>query len=239
MEKEVVMSVPKALQEVLTETAQKAGKEKFQLESSRMLEVNLTGDHIWTKLGTMVAYRGGLKFERERAFERGLGMALKRFFTGEASPLMKVTGRGALYIADSGKHITLLKLQNESLFVNGNDLLAFEPKLQWDIRMIRRIAGMLAGGLFCVQLSGSGVVAICSHGDPMTLHTSSGAPVSTDPNATIAWSGNMFPDLKTDVSLRTFLGRGSGESLQMHFNGDGFVIVQPYEEKVSKGKSAG
>ncbi len=37
-------------------------------------------------------------------------------------------------------------------------------------------------------------------------------------------------DVKTDVSLKTFLGRGSGESLQMMFNGDGFVVIQPYEE---------
>ncbi|GIW75417.1 MAG: hypothetical protein KatS3mg104_0480 [Phycisphaerae bacterium] len=52
----------------------------------------------------------------------------------------------------------------------------------------------------------------------------------TDPNATIAWSGNLMPKFRTDVSLKTFLGRGSGESLQMVFNGDGFVVVQPYEE---------
>jgi uncharacterized protein (AIM24 family) len=30
--------------------------------------------------------------------------------------------------------------------------------------------------------------------------------------------------------VRTFLGRGSGESIQMLFEGDGFVVVQPYEE---------
>lgn len=230
------MSAPRALSEVLAETAQKAGKEKFQLESSRMLEINLNGDHIWTKLGTMIAYRGSLRFERERALEHGVGIAFKKMLTGEAASLMKVTGRGALYVADTGKHITLLKLQDESLYVNGNDLLAFEPSIAWDIRMIRRVAGMLAGGLFCVQLTGTGIAAISSHGDPMTLRTSVGAPVNTDPNATIAWSGNMFPDLKTDVSLRTFLGRGSGESLQMHFNGDGFVIVQPYEEKETRAK---
>jgi uncharacterized protein (AIM24 family) len=55
-------------------------------------------------------------------------------------------------------------------------------------------------------------------------------PVITDPNATIAWSGNLSPEFKTDISLKTFFGRGSGESLQMLFQGDGFVVVQPYEE---------
>ena len=55
-------------------------------------------------------------------------------------------------------------------------------------------------------------------------------PVFTDPNATIAWSGTLMPEFKTDVSLKTFFGRGSGESLQMQWQGDGFVVVQPYEE---------
>jgi uncharacterized protein (AIM24 family) len=32
------------------------------------------------------------------------------------------------------------------------------------------------------------------------------------------------------VSLKTFLGRGSGESIQMKFQGQGFVVVQPFEE---------
>ena len=40
----------------------------------------------------------------------------------------------------------------------------------------------------------------------------------------------MTPEFKTDISLKTFFGRGSGESIQMMFNGDGFVVIQPYEE---------
>lgn len=34
----------------------------------------------------------------------------------------------------------------------------------------------------------------------------------------------------TDISLGTFFGRGSGESVQLKFAGDGWVVVQPYEE---------
>jgi uncharacterized protein (AIM24 family) len=54
--------------------------------------------------------------------------------------------------------------------------------------------------------------------------------IFTDPNATVAWSGNLVPDIKTDISLKTFVGRSSGESLQMAFKGEGFVVIQPYEE---------
>jgi uncharacterized protein (AIM24 family) len=89
---------------------------------------------------------------------------------------------------------------------------------------------MIAGGFFNYHLSGSGLIAITSHYNPMTLRVLPGYPVFTDPNATIAWSANLVPDLKADLSFRTFLGRGSGESFQMKFEGDGFVVVQPYEE---------
>ncbi len=60
--------------------------------------------------------------------------------------------------------------------------------------------------------------------------SSVGGPARTDPSATIAWAGSLHPELRTDVSLKTFFGRGSGESIQMEFNGDGFVVIQPYEE---------
>ena len=37
------------------------------------------------------------------------------------------------------------------------------------------------------------------------------------------------------MSFKTFLGRGSGESIQMEFKGEGFVVVQPYEEVSMQG----
>jgi uncharacterized protein (AIM24 family) len=49
----------------------------FELESERMLEINLNNSMVWTKLGAMVAYRGNLKFTREGIFEQGLGNLLK------------------------------------------------------------------------------------------------------------------------------------------------------------------
>jgi uncharacterized protein (AIM24 family) len=114
--------------------------------------------------------------------------------------------------------------------VNGNDLLAMEPQIEWDIKIMKRVTGLLAGGLFNVKLQGTGMIAITSHFQPMTLRVRPGRPVVTDPNATIAWSGSLSPQLKTDVSLKTFFGRGSGESIQMLFRGEGFVVVQPFEE---------
>lgn len=92
------------------------------------------------------------------------------------------------------------------------------------------VGSIIGGGLFQVKLQGTGHIAIGTHGEPLTLLVKPGQPVFTDPNATVAWSGNLTPTIKTDISLKTFVGRGSGESIQMMFEGDGWVIVQPYEE---------
>ncbi|MEO2075824.1 MAG: AIM24 family protein [Bacillus sp. (in: firmicutes)] len=205
------------------------GEGFFELETPRMLEVNLDGQ-VWAKAGSMVAYHGEIKFEREGILEHGLGTAFKKAITGEGASLMKAGGQGKLYLADSGKKIIILHLNNESIFVNGNDLLAFEPSIKWEIKLMKKIAGLMAGGLFNVRCEGTGMIAITTHYEPLTLRVKPGQPVITDPNATVAWSGNLRPEFQTDISLKTFFGRGSGESIQMRFEGEGFVVVQPYEE---------
>lgn len=203
----------------------------FELESDRVLEVNLNG-LIWMKMGAMIAYVGNIKFTREGILEQGLGNLLKKAVSGEGTTLSKAEGSGKLYLADGGKMINVLQLQNESIFVNGNDLLAIQDGLSRDITMMRKVSAIASGGLFNVKVAGSGLIAVATHGRPLALRVSPGRPVFTDPQATVAWSGNLQPEFKTDVSFKTFLGRGSGESFQMMFQGDGFVLVQPYEEFV-------
>ncbi|MYL50867.1 AIM24 family protein [Halobacillus litoralis] len=208
----------------------------FELETPRILEVNLL-DQVWAKAGAMISYNGNIKFEREGILEHGVGRLFKKAMTGEGSSLMKATGRGRLYLADQGKKITIFDLDNETITVNGNDLLAFEPSIDWDIKLMKKVAGMVSGGLFNVTLSGSGRVAITSHYEPLTLLVRPGEPVITDPHATVAWSGHLEPNFRTDISFKTLIGRGSGESIQMEFEGDGFVIVQPFEEVYTTGQS--
>jgi uncharacterized protein (AIM24 family) len=178
----------------------------------------------------MVAYLGDIKFTREGLMEHGVGTFLKKAVSGEGAKLTKAEGVGRLYLADAGKKVQILSLHNETIFVNGNDLLAFEDSISWDISMMRKVSAMLAGGLFNVRLSGEGMVVLTSHYEPLVLMVSPQRPVVTDPNATIAWSGSLTPEFRTDVSLKTFFGRGSGESIQMMFRGEGFVVIQPFEE---------
>jgi len=176
-----------SLQEFLQETAVKAaGQDTFELEGKRCLVVALNG-MVWTKMGSMVSYNGNVKFTREGIMEHGLGRLLKKAVTSEGMMLTKAEGQGYVYLADGGKQVSIIRLENQAITVNGNDVLAFEQDIQWDVKMMKKIVGMMQGGLFNVKLSGTGYVAITTHYDPITLAVKPGQPVFTDPNATVAW----------------------------------------------------
>lgn len=220
-----------SIEAFLASTAQDDSKHDFfQLENPQLLEINLSGQRVMLKRGTMVAYDGHIKFEREGFLSQGLGNLFKKAISGEGTSMMKAEGTGRLYVADSAKYVHIINLTNDTINVNGNDVLAYEESVRSDIQLLKSAGGMLGGGLFQVRLSGNGHIALTTQGRPLTLRVTPTHPVCTDPNATVAWSGNLAPRIKTDISLKTLLGRGSGESFQMLFEGDGWVMIQPYEE---------
>jgi uncharacterized protein (AIM24 family) len=59
------------------------------------------------------------------------------------------------------------------------------------------------------------------------------APTFADAQAAITWSSGVTTGIKTDVNLKTLIGRGSGESVQMAFSGEGWVLVQPSEGRIA------
>lgn len=220
-----------SIQSFINETSQsETYHDFFQLEKTYLLEINLNNQKVMIKKGAMIAYDGNVTFKREGLLSKGVGNMLKKTISGEGTTMMESTGTGRIYVADLAKKVRILYLENETIVVNGNDVLAHEASIKSDIKMMKSIAGMMGGGLFQVMLNGTGHIALTTFGDPLTLIVKPGHPIFTDPNATVAWSGNLKPQINTDISLKTFIGRGSGESFQLMFQGEGWVIVQPFEE---------
>lgn len=208
------------LKELMQQTEGNETRESFVLQNSKLLKVRLT-DEIYCRMGSMIAYKGGIKFESTSG---GLGRWLKKAVTGEGISLMKASGQGDLYLAHQAADITVLRLNAETMFVEGRHLLAFEKSVDWDVTVIRG-AGVASGGLFTCRLTGTGYVAITSHGPLVVLD----APVVVDPDSVIGWSEGLVPQVKTDVNMKTLLGRTSGETFQLYFDGYGKVLVQPDE----------
>jgi uncharacterized protein (AIM24 family) len=203
--------------------------EAFTLQNPRLLKIELSATSVMARNGAMVAYQGDVRFEHKGG---GLGRLLKKAATGESLRLMQATGSGELFLANQAMLVHVLRLSNDTLTVNGSNILAFEAGIEWDITRVKGgTAGMLAGGLFNVGLSGSGLVALVSDGEPLRLDVAE-APTFADPQAAIAWSGGVSTNLKSDVQAKSLIGMGSGESFQLGFSGQGWVLVQPSEGRI-------
>lgn len=194
-----------------------------QKQNSKLLRVRIA-EPFMAKQGSMVAYQGNVDFAYQGG---GAAKFLKKAITGEGLSLMAVSGQGDVFLADTGKHVHILKINNGGLSVNGQAVLAFSSSLDWNVERVKG-GSMAAGGLFNTTLRGTGWVAITTDGDPVVLNPGD-APTFADANALIAWSLGLQTSIKSSFTAGALIGRGSGEAFQVAFQGPGFVIVQPSE----------
>jgi uncharacterized protein (AIM24 family) len=217
------------VQTTLGQFNETTSQDAFALQNSKLLKVRLGAVTIQAKLGSMVAYQGDVTFEH--AGSGGLGRMLKKAVTGEGTQLMKVTGTGEVFLADQAQDIHLIYLENDFITVNGPNLLAFDAGIDWDIKRVEGASAMMGGGLYNLSLQGTGWVAIISDGPPVLLNVAA-APTFADAQAAITWSSGVSTGIRTDFKMKNLIGRGSGESVQMAFSGQGWVLVQPSEGRV-------
>ncbi len=207
-----------------TNYAEIQSRDVFTLQNPKLLKVALEGT-VLARQGSMVAYQGTIEFDHQGS--GGIGRFLKKTVTGEGLPLMRCTGRGDLFLAQNADEIHLLKLEDDAITVNGSNLLAFEETVEWDVRRVEG-AGVLSGGMFNTLLTGPGWIAITAHGTPVVLSTDS--PTFADLQSAIAWSANLETSIHRSYKVgKALTGRGSGEAVQIKFEGTGFVIVQASE----------
>jgi uncharacterized protein (AIM24 family) len=224
------------VQSTLGEFQETKSEQPFALQNSKLLKVSLDQITIQAKAGAMVAYQGDVSFEH--AGSGGLSRMVKKAVSGEGTTLMKMSGTGEVFLADTAQDIHLIYLENDAITVNGSNLLAFDAGIDWDIKRVEGVSGMMGSGLFNTALNGTGWVAIVSDGPPVLLNTGE-APTFADPQAAITWSSSLQTGIKTDIKLKNFIGRGSGESVQMSFAGQGWVLVQPSEGRVQAAAGGG
>ena len=224
------------MQSTLGEFQETKSEQPFALQNSKLLKVSLDQVTIQAKAGSMVAYQGDVSFEH--AGSGGLSRMVKKAVTGEGTKLMRMSGAGEVFLAETAQDIHLLYLENDAITVNGANLLAFDAGIDWDIKKVEGASGFVSGGLYNTALTGTGWVAIVSDGPPVLLNTGE-APTFADPSAAITWASNVQTSIKTDIKLKNFIGKSSGESIQMAFSGPGWVLVQPSEGRIQISQASG
>lgn len=222
---------------------------KFETINELTLKVTCTGnDVLFTKAGAFIAGNnyGNKNYKFEKVLlgpQNNIGQALlgqiARRVTGENFPLMKVNlnGDSVTYYASYGQHVVIYHLEHgETISVESENILAFTQDCDYSVRFIG--VGVLSQkGLATSTLTArcsNAYVAVLSDGNPIVLsNVTSGDTISVDPDAVICWIGNGHcdPQVKADVSWKTFIGQTSGESYQFEWSGNAgvTVIIQPSE----------
>ncbi|MET9876701.1 AIM24 family protein [Actinacidiphila glaucinigra] len=206
---------------------------RMENHGSSMLKVAMqSGQDLFARTGSMVAYEGFVQYEPNPPAVR---QTASQWLTGEGAPIMKCSGDGLLYLADYGADVVCVYLNNEALSVNGSNLLAFDAHLQWGVERVKGLAKFAGQGLFNVGISGTGWVAITSRGTPVVVDCGRGEDETyVDPDALVAWSSGLKTKAKRSFKASALIGRGSGEAFQIGFSGQGFVVVQPSEDSTDR-----
>lgn len=197
----------------------------------KVLHADLTGDVVRASSGSMVAYTGNVTFKSAgMGGGGGLRAALKQRVAGESISLMECSGAGRVYLAENALDVTVVDLDNDTLTVESEHILAVTEGLKLDVQFAG-LRGMTSGqGLATTKVSGTGQCAITSDGPMIGLEVSPGQPLTVDPDAYVAGTGQLQMTMVSGVSWRSLVGEGGGEPFSLRFEGQGIVYIQPAEQ---------
>ncbi|MBF6137277.1 AIM24 family protein [Nocardia otitidiscaviarum] len=232
----------------------------FEKVNSKVVKVHAgQAGGVVARTGSMLFYQGDISFSPHQvpgANQMGgmgglMGMA-GRMMAGEHERTMLAQGNGEVHYGFAGLEVHVVHMQpGATLRVEASRLLANTAGLQSSIVSVASsggqggrggglmgalrgaASGVLTGqGMFTTQLSGQGAAVLLGHGGFIELQVGGPNPVVVDPQAFVASYGNVQTELKTAMSWRDAVGRGSGEAMQLHCVGQGVVFVQASEEKL-------
>ncbi|MGW2952997.1 AIM24 family protein [Streptomyces eurythermus] len=197
----------------------------MSVENAKCVKYAVNGE-MYARQGAMVAYRGDLVFERKG---QGVGGMLKRAVTGEGLPLMAVRGQGEAWFAHEAQNCFIVDVEPGDQFtVNGRNVLCFDASLSYEIKTVKG-SGITGGGLFNSVFTGQGRLGLVCDGNPLVIPVSEQVPVYVDTDAVVGWTTQLRTSLHRSQSIGSMLRGGSGEAVQLMFQGEGFVVVRPSE----------
>ncbi|MFH9071562.1 AIM24 family protein [Streptomyces alboflavus] len=207
----------------------------FRLQGSRMLAVDMTGDAVKAKNGSMVAYDGTMTFKKLTGGGEGIRGMVTRRLTNEQMTVMEVKGHGTCWFADHATEISLVGLQGEKLYVESSNLLCADASLRTGTTFTGLRGATQGNGVFTTTVEGMGQVALISDGPAVILRVTKQYPLHVDPGAYVAHQGDLKQSFQSGVTFRTLIGEGGGEAFQIRFEGEGLVYVQASERNTIAG----
>lgn len=230
----------------------------FTKVNSKVVKVNVgQAGGVVARTGAMLFYTGDVSFAPHQVPGSGqmggiggIARLAGRMMQGEHERTMIAQGNGEVHYGYAGLDVHVVDVApGAALRIEASRLLANTAGLQGSVVSVAGggsgggggMMGMLRGaatgaltgqGLFTTQLSGQGSAVLLAHGGVLELQVGGPTPVVVDPQAFVGAYGNVQTELKTAMSWRDAVGRGSGEAMQLQCVGQGIVYVQASEEKL-------
>ncbi|MFG2788566.1 TerD family protein [Streptomyces sp. NPDC048419] len=202
--------------------------QRWTQQNKKLVRVDLGigGQPVLARQGSMVLYQGKVDFGYKGA---GFAGRIVGNATGQEMQLMRCTGQGQVFLAESSTHLHPIELQGDAICVSAENVLAFDESLQYEVRRIEG-HGIPGGALFTMQFQGTGTIIVKTHGTPVVLPVT--PTTFADCNAVVAWSAAAQVIVSSQVRMRRNAYPGdTGESVNLQFRAapGNFVVVQPYE----------
>jgi len=185
--------------------------ETFHFLEPHLLEVDFAGK-VFIKQGSIYSYSGDLTFW------------VKDRRPGISPPLVIITGRGRLLLTDKEREITLMHVDDETVYVEPSHLLACEETLT--PRYVRVNEGAQEPIEF-VQLEGRGRVALSVLSRPLPISVTPEMPVSVPARSIIMWSGSLTPHAVVDRQIYEVLHpAGTTPTSLVRLEGHGRILME-------------
>ncbi|MGW5308668.1 AIM24 family protein [Nocardia thailandica] len=231
----------------------------FEKVNGKVVKVDVAqAGGVVGRTGAMLFYSGEVFFSPHQIPGASPGMRgggllqmAGRMMAGEHESTMLARGNGVIHYGFAGLEVQVVHMQpGATLRVEASRLLANTANLQASVvsvassgggggggGLMGALRGAAAGvatgqGMFTTQLTGQGSAVLLAHGGFLELQVGGPNPVVVDPQAFVAAYGNVHTELKSAMSWRDAVGRGAGEAMQLHCQGQGVVYVQASEEKL-------
>ena len=185
--------------------------ETFRFIEPHLMEVDFSGK-VFIKQGSIYSYSGDLTFW------------VKDRRPGTTPPLVIITGRGRLLLTDKEREITLMHVDDETVYVEPSHLLACEETLT------PRYVRVNEGGhepLEFVQLEGRGRVALSVKSRPLPISVTPELPVSVPAPSIIMWSGSLTAHAVLDRQIYEVLQpAGATPAFLVRLEGRGRILME-------------
>lgn len=217
------------MQSPLFAYTEQQSQDRYAVQNPQLLRVALTGqDDVLARKGAMVAYQGLIDFDGEYQSE---SRRRSRAHTGEGLELMRCSGQGTVYLANLAQYIHVVEVDHEGMTVDSAYVLALDSTLHTEVIAVDSQYGISGSGKYQLNISGRGMVALMTSGQPLMMRVTPEKYVNADADAVVAWSSALRVQMQAQTHSSGIRRRrgNTGEGWELSFLGQGFALVQPSE----------